>query len=247
MRKVILYMALPVVAVIFLVVLSGYFGPSGVQYATVEGRVVDKLSQGWVWGVQITVGGKTTSRYVSETYYLDEIKPGSYTLVAIAPNYYQFKKDVILKEGTNVVDISIEGREIPGLEGIEVFTSTIDEGIELEIVFLDSEWEIIKRYPCLPLRLEGTLFLDVGRVRSEKGRKVFEGPIELFWDTDAALGNNKGIIPWEKIDIKREDEDKEKKVIILKDYGILELILHTPQGDFKQTRMGVPLFQVPEG
>ncbi|GAG58018.1 unnamed protein product, partial [marine sediment metagenome] len=66
-----------------------------------------------------------------------------------------------------------------------------------------------------------------------KGRKILEGPIELFWDSGAFLARNKAIIPWERIKIDRETEK----------LGILELALHTPQGDFSDTIDDVQLYK----
>jgi hypothetical protein len=84
------------------------------------------------------------------------------------------------------------------------------------------------------LELEGTLWARIGTEEDYvKGRNIMEGPIELFWDSDAFLARNKAIIPWEKIKIDRETEK----------LGILELALHTPQGDFSDTIDDVQLYK----
>lgn len=242
MRKIIFYIIPAIIIAIFLVV---FFSPRSVDYAEVKGKVRDELCGDAVWGVKIVIDGKYITRYVSETYRLTEIEPRLHTLVATAPNYYEFKRDIQVERGSNVVDIYMRGKEIPDLKKIDIFTKPVDEGLQLEIWFINSEGEPVEHYPCLPLSLEGKLFLDIGRKKSEKGRKIFEGPIELFWDSETNLGKNKAIIPWDKIDVDRESKE-EKKVIIVKEYGILEITLHTPQGDFKHTTDSVRFFQYPE-
>jgi len=77
----------------------------------------------------------------------------------------------------------------------------------------------------MPLQFEGKLYVREGDEENySRGRLIYEGPIELFWDPKAYLARNKGLIPWEKIQVDRE---KEK-------YGLLEVLLRTPQGDFTE-------------
>lgn len=244
MRKIIFYIGPLVIIIVFLAI---FFSAQSVKYADIKGEVVNELCKEAVWGVRIVVDGKCITRYLSKTYYLTEIEPGSHTLVVTAPNYNEFKEDIQVNKGVNIVNISMKGKEIPDLNKIRIFTKTADEGLQLEIVFFNSQRKIIEHYPCLPLSLEGKLFLDIGKKESEKGRKIFEGPIELFWDPKASLGKNKATISWDKIDIDIDKEEWEKKkVIILKDYGILDAILHTPQGNFEYTASRVRLFQLPD-
>ncbi len=244
MRKIIFYIAPIVIIAIFLVI---FFNTQSVKYAEIKGEVVDELCKEAVWEVRIVVDDKCITHYLSKTYHLTGIEPGPHTLVATAPNYDEFKKDIQVNKGTNIVNIFMKGKEIPDLNKIRVLTETTDEGLQLEIAFFNSQGKIIERYPCLPLSLKGKLFLDVGKRNSEKGRKIFEGPIELLWDSQAPLGKNKATIFWDKIDIDINNEEWEKKkVIILKDYGILDLILYTPQGNFEYSVNRVRLFQLPD-
>ncbi|RLE06788.1 hypothetical protein DRZ78_04090 [Candidatus Aerophobetes bacterium] len=231
MRRTFLYI---IIGVIIAVCLGIFFSIERAKYGEVEGKVVDELSGDAVRGVKIVLDGKSTTHYMSKTYRLTGIKPGSYTLKVTAPNYYDLNKDIFVKKGKNLVDISLKGKEIPDLKGIIIFTEPKNKGIEIEIRFTNSKGEGIVNYPCLPLTLEGKLFTRIGTEKKYiKGKKIFEGPIELFWDSKAYLAKNKAIIPWEKIHI----DQKEKK------YGILEVTLHTPQGDFKDTSDDVKLFK----
>lgn len=235
MRKSIAY---PAIISIIIVVLLIVFLPRliGGKDAEVRGKAVDALSDDPVWKIKIVVDDKSTLKYIypSKTYSLTGIKPGSYTLKASAPNYYDFTKDIELKRGENIVDISMKGKEIPDLKSIIVFTESQDKGIQLEIRFVNSEGLGITEFPCLSLNLEGTLWARIGTEEDYvKGRKIFEGPIELFWDSDAFLAKNKAVIPWEKVKIDRETEK----------FGVLEVVLHTPQGDFSDTIDDVELYK----
>jgi len=205
---------------------------TGEKYGRVKGVVVDALSGDAVRQVRILVDGKSTIKFTSTSYGLTEIPPGSHTLKASAPNYYDFTKPIQVKRGKNLVDIAMRGREIPDLQGIIIFTESKERGIEIEIRFTDSKGEGIVDYPALPFTLEGALFVREGTEGDyEKGRKILEGPIELFWDSKEWLAKNKGIIPWDRI---RIDAEKEK-------YGILQVVLHTPQGDFEDNSTDVKL------
>jgi hypothetical protein len=207
---------------------------TGEEYGEVKGTIADALSGDAVREVRILVDGKSTIKFASTSYSLTEIPPGSYTLKASAPNYYDFTKPIQVKRGKNLVDIAMRGREIPDLQGIIIFTEAKEKGIEIEIRFTDSKKEGIVNYPALPLTLEGVLFLRGGTEGNyEKRRKIFEGPIELFWDSEEWLAKNKGIIPWDRI---KADSETEK-------YGILQVVLHTPQGDFEDRSEEVELFR----
>jgi len=235
MKKPIVY---TIIIGIVIVVLLAIFLPRliGEKYGEVRGKAVDVLSNDPVWKIRIVVDGKSTLkyRYPSKTYYLTGIKPGSYTLKATAPNYYDFTKDIQVKRGENIVDIPMKGKEIPDLQGIIVFSEPVEKGVQLEIRFTNSKEEGITEFPCLSLSLEGTLWARIGsEEKYVKGRKIMEGPIELFWDSDAFLAKNKAIIPWGEIKIDRETEK----------FGIMEVTLHTPQGDFSDTIDDVQLYK----
>jgi len=190
MKKPIIYPG--IIIVIVIVVLLAVLIPRwiGGKYGEVRGEAVDTLSGDPVWKIRIVVGGKSTLkyRYPTKIYYLTGIEPGSYTLKAVAPNYYDFTKDIQVKRGENIIDISMKGKEIPDLQGIIVFSESVEKGIQLEIRFVDSQGHGITEFPALSLELEGTLWARIGTEEEYvKGRKILEGPIELFWDSDAFL------------------------------------------------------------
>ena len=230
MKRSILYV---IVGLIVVVALVATFNLRSGKYATLKGKIVDALSEDPVWKVNIVLDGKSTTRYMSKTYRFTGIKPGSYTFKATAPNYYSFSKEIKVKRGENILDVSLKGEKIPDLQGIIVFTESQEKGIQLEIRFTDSKGEGITKFPCLSLDLEGKLYLRLGTEEDySRGKELFSGPIELFWDSQAFLAKNKGIISWEKIGEHLEIEK----------YGVLDVVLHTPQGDFEDTVDDVKLY-----
>jgi len=209
------------VAVLFVV---AYF-TTQVNYGILKGTVVDLYSQDVVRKLTITIDGRSDILFRSKEYQLTRIPPGKHVLKAEAPYYYPFSQELEIRRGVNVFNFTMEGKEIPDLAGIICFADPTDRGIEIEIRFKDSKGIGISDFPGMPLQLEGKLYVREGDEENySRGRLIYEGPIELFWDPKAYLARNKGLIPWEKIQVDRE---KEK-------YGLLEVLLHTPQGDFTE-------------
>ena len=203
------------------------------ESGSIEGRIIDALSNDSVWQAWIVVDGKSTLKFEDTRYRLTGIEPGTYTLKATAPNYTDFSKKIEIKDGKNVVNISMKGIEVPDLSEIIAFTETSDKGILIEIRLLDSEKTAIEHHPAIPLRMEGKLFLRMGDSSDHNlGKKIFSGPIEVFWDPEENLAKNKGIIPWDKI----KTEPKENL------YGLLRLNIHTDQGSFSYLVKDTELF-----
>ena len=222
-----------VIGILFVVACLVYLVWPHKENTSVEGSIIDALSNDSVWQAWIVVDGKSTLKFEDTRYRLTGIKPGAYTLKAVAPNYTDFSKNIEVKEGKNVVDISMKGIEVFDLSEIIAFTETSDKGILIEIRLLDSEKTAIEHHPAIPLRMEGELFLRVGdSIDHDFGKKIFSGPIELFWDPEGNLAKNKGFIPWDKIEI----EPRENL------YGLLRLHLHTNQGNFRYVVKDTELF-----
>lgn len=226
--KIVLSGILVLVAVLFTL---SYF-TTRMNYGIIEGRVVDELSSDIVRRLNLSLGDRTDILFRSKHYRFTGLPPGRYTLQAEAPYYEPFSQDIEIKRGINTFDFSMRGVEIPDLDGIICFTTPVQEGIEIEIRFRNTQGRGISDYPALPLDLSGSLYVREGdRDDYTRGRLIFEGTIELFWDPEAHLARNKGIIPWEKI---RVDSEIEK-------FGVLDLILETPQGIFEDTISNVEL------
>ena len=207
------------------------------EYGSVEGRIIDALSNDSVWQAWIVVDGKSTLKFKDTRYKLTGIKPGTHILKTTAPNYTDFSKTIEIKNGKNVLNISMKGIEVPDLSDIIAFTETTDKGIFIEIRLLDSEKTAIEHHPAIPLRMEGELFLRRGDSFDHNlENKIFSGPIKVFWDPEENLAKNKGFIPWDKI----KTEPKENL------YGLLRLNVHTSQGNFSYIVKETELFPQPK-
>ncbi len=231
MRKFIPYIVV-IIAVVVIVAL--FIGLREASYGIIEGKAADELSGDPARELKIVVDGRSTIMYHSTSYKLTKIPPGDYTLKATAPNYYDFSEEVKIHKGENVLNFGMKGKEIPDLSGIIVFTESKEEGIEIEIRFTDSKEIGITDFPCLPIKIEGTLWKRIGEAENYiKGGKIFEGPIKHFWDSNAYLAKNKGIISWDKIKVEPKKNE----------YGVLDIEVHLEQGDFKDIVDDVKLFK----
>lgn len=222
-------------AVIILLLLA-YFS-TRVPYGILKGKVTDLYSQDVVRKLTLSIGGHSDILFQSKEYRITRIPPGKYTLKAEAPYYHPVTKELEIKRGENVFDFTMEGREIPGLAGIICFADPTDRGIEIEIRFKDAQGVGISDFPGFPLQLEGKLYVREGDAENfSRGRMLFKGPIELFWDSKAYLARNKGLISWDKVQVDKEKEQ----------YGLLELLLRTPQGNFEDVIEDVELVKKEE-
>ncbi len=235
MKKSLKYSIVAVIIVVGSIASFVFFG--GERSGEVTGSLGDALSGDAVWQARIVIGGKSIMKYRTNLYALTRIPPGSHTLTVTAPSYYDFTKTIQVKRGKNVVDVALRGKEVIDMQGIIIFTESKDEGIEIEIRMTNSKGEGVVDYPMLPVTIDGALFMREGdEDEYSKGEKLFEGPIEHVWDSQEWLAKNKGFIPWDKIDT----EPAKNK------YGILDMVFHSPQGDFEDYSTDVRLFREEE-
>ena len=231
MKKFVIY-GIVVVAIGLIVVFNIAF--SKAKYGTVEGTVINRLSKAAVWNARIKVDGKSTIKYTDTRFVLTGIKPGSYSLDVEAPAYKKHSSTIEVKKGINIAHISMESTGVPGLSDIIAFTESNDKGIQVEIRLLDDEKIAITNYPAIPATLDVALFVRIGSEENyRKGRLIFEGPVDLFWDSEVELAKNKAIIPWDSIQV---DEKTEK-------YGVLDIVFKTDQGTFNYVVKEVELFK----
>lgn len=239
MKKPFLYLTV-IIAVVIIVVTTVLFATlRAPQYGIVKGKIADELSGDPVRGVRIVMGGRSTVLYRSTQYELTRIPPGEYTLEASPPSgWLKFSKNIKVKPGENKLDIPLKGDKIPGLTEIICFTESGKKGITVEIRYVDPEGIGMTEFPQLPITVEVTLWERVGEEDNyRKGKKLFEGEIEHFWDSAAYLAKNKGFIPWDKLPTKIEEEK----------WGIMEVRVKLEQGEFKDTIDDVQFFPLKEG
>lgn len=226
-------LVLVIIAAVFLLVFGILeFGLS--RKGAVIGTVADALSGAPVYKARIAVGGRSTIRYVDKNFRITGLDPGVYTLKVSAPGYEPMKKEIIVKRGATRVDMLMRGSEIPGLDDILVFTDSIESrGIQLEIRFVNRRGVGIKHFPKLPMTMDARLYARLGTGEEySRGRLIYSGPAELYWDPEASLGKNKGIIYKDRLAVDPGTDGR---------YGVLDVVLHTPQGDYRDTRADVLL------
>lgn len=236
-RNRIRVLVLAVVGLAITLFLVSTYLSTRVPYGILRGKVTDLYSQDVVRKLTLKIGERSDILFQSKEYRITRIPPGKYTLHAEAPYYHPLTREIEIKRGENIFDFTMEGKEIPGLAGIICFSDPTDRGIEIEIRFKDNQGVGISDFPGFPLQLEGKLYVREGDNNNfSRGRLIFEGPIPLFWDSKAYLARNKGLISWDKIQIDAQKEP----------YGLLELLLHTPQGDFEDIIEDVELVKKEE-
>ena len=212
----------------------GVLGVGQKPKGMIVGTVTDALGGGPVYKARIVVGGRFTIRYMDKNFQITHLTPGPYTLKVSAPGYESVAKEVVVERGTTRVDIRMRGIEISGLDHILVFADSIrGGGIQLEIRFVNKEGVGIKYFPRLPMSMEAKLYARRGTQRDyTRGRLIYSGPVDLYWDAEASLGKNKGIISKERLTMLSETDGR---------YGVLDVILTIPQGDYRDTRADVLL------
>ncbi len=231
MRRRNSYILLIIGVLVGVLFLSVYFS-TRIPYGILEGRIVDEVSGDVVRRVRLSVSDRTDILFNSKDFRFTHLSPGHYEFIAEAPYYDLVNEEIEINRGVNTLEISMRGLEIPGLDGIISFTNSVEEGIEIEIRFRNTQGRGITDYPALPLQLEGTLYHREGtRDDYTLGRVLYEGEIALFWDPEAHLARNKGLIPWDEINGELVEET----------HGVLELVLHTPQGSFEDRVENVAL------
>ncbi|MBW2057225.1 MAG: carboxypeptidase regulatory-like domain-containing protein [Deltaproteobacteria bacterium] len=222
-----------IVAVAGLAALGVFRHGSG-REGCIAGTVTDALGGGPVYKARIVVDGRSTIRYRDKNFRITRLKPGSYELKVTAPGYALAQIGVVVGRGTTRVEVPMRGERIPGLDHILVFADSVkNRGIELEIRFVSKDGTGIRHYPRLPVTMDARLCVRLGDERSyARGRLIYSGPVDLYWDQKAVLARNRGIIPKEKLNLDPAVEGT---------YGVLDVVLHTPQGDFRDTRADVLL------
>jgi len=234
MKRLPLYITLAIIGVALVIVIVSFTTLSASKSGIVEGKIFDELSGDPVRGVRIVIDGRSTVLYHTTEYQLTKIPPGEWTMQVSPPTgWLKFTKTLKVKSGKNTINIPLKGDKVPDLTGIICFTDSDEKGITIEVRYVDSKGIGMTEFPRLPVKIEITLWERIGEEDNyKKGRKLFEGPVEEFWDSKAYLAKNKGFISWDKIPVRF----KEKK------YGVMEIRVHLKQGDFKDTVDDVQLF-----
>ena len=229
-----LYISIIIIVAGLVLVVLGIFGVGQGRKGVMVGTVTDALSGDPVHQAKIRVGGRSTIRYMDKNFEITNLKPGKYTLRISAPSYASVAMDVTVGRGVSRVDVTMKGTEIPGLDHIIVLADSIEgQGIQLQIRFVNKEGIGIDHFPRLPMTMDAKLYSRIGtEEKYTRGRLIYSGSVDLYWDSKAYLGKNKGIIPKEKLKVDPKTDGK---------YGVLDMVLRCPQGDFKASQADILL------
>jgi hypothetical protein len=231
LKKFRIYITMSIAAAILAAL--GILGVGENRKGIILGTVTDALSDDPVYKAKISIGGRSTIRYKDKKFRITNLEPGTYTLNVSAPDYESVAREVTVERGGNRVDIVMKGTEISGLDHIIVFSESVEQGIKLEIRFVNGEGKGIEHFPRLPLSMGAKLYEQHGtKENPRRGRLIYSGPVELYWDPESYLGKNRGILPAEKFGSDSKLEGR---------YGILDVVLRTAQGDFENTVSNVLL------
>ena len=221
-------------ALLIVIAATGLFFFNRERWGVVEGTLVDELSKGPVWHAVIAVDGRSTLKFRSTEFSLSKISPGDHTLKVSAPNYSDVAKPLTVRPGRNIVHIVMRSSGIPGLEGILAFGEVFEKGLRVEIRLTDGDGVAITNHPAVECRLEVALFQREGvEPDYAKGLLLFKGPLDLVWDGEDSLARYKGIIPWDKMEMRPADNQ----------VAILEATLFTSQGTFTFTNNEIEFSQ----
>ena len=213
---------------------TGWYVYNRERWGVVEGTLVDALSLGPVWHATISVGGRSTVKFNSTEFRLSKITPGDHTLKISAPNYQDVARKITVRPGRNGVHIAMQGTGIPDLNGILAFAEPLENGLRVEIRLTDHDGVAITNHPAIECRLEVALYLREGvDPNFTKGRQIFEGPLDLFWDKEDSLARYKGFILWDKMKMRPRSDQ----------FGILVATLFTSQGTFTFTNNDIEFSQ----
>jgi len=233
MKKYRLRVSLPVLLAAAIAA-TGWYVYDRSRWGVVEGTLVDALSRGPVWHAAIRVGGRSTVKFTSTEFSLSKIPPGDYTLQASAPNYVDAAQKITVRPGRNVVHIAMRGAGIPDLNGILAFAEPLENGLRVEIRLTDQAGVAITNHPAIECRLQAALYLREGvDPHFTRGRQIFEGPVDLFWDKEDSLARYKGIIAWDKMKPRPRSNQ----------FGILEATLFTSRESFTFTNNDIEFSQ----
>jgi hypothetical protein len=155
---------------------------------TLQFRLVDSVSRGWVWGVTMKIQGReAVGFYQSDAgptwYDFTHLSPGASTLELSAPGYRPLTVPVTLHRGANRIEKPLEmtGLEIPGLARFVLFESLDNADIVVQLRPVGQDGKAVQNHPCLPIWVGARVYAqaDGGTAR---GQELFSGAVPWTWD-----------------------------------------------------------------
>jgi hypothetical protein len=167
---------------------------------TLEFRIQDRVSKGWVWNAAMTLQNRTIRGFFQKDgglrdYRFTHLKPGDWMLEVTAPSYEPVNIPVTLKSDQNSIEdpIQMTGLEIPGLSHFIVFEEFVGKDILCELRPVGIDGEAVLNHPCLDLWIGAKISVQISngapvqtetsKESSARGTELFSGKIEWEWNT----------------------------------------------------------------
>lgn len=165
---------------------------------TLEFRVVDAVSGGWVYGAAIRLQDRFMLAHFQSDHgavpqRFTRLKPGPATIEVSAPHYLPQSVAVTLRRGPNVLADPIEmvGYEIPDLSHWVLFAEQAERGVVAELRPVSRAGSAVLDHPRLDIRVLARTTVQTFRGRptrerteegAERGLELFAGLAEVEWD-----------------------------------------------------------------
>lgn len=199
----------------------------GTNTVSLSGQVFDAVSGMPIYGVRITYGNRSTTRYLSKEFKLTSLPKGQGTLKAKAPGYLEAVKKIHINGEKTTVSIALHGKEVPGLGGVLVWGTAEKDGLMLDIRLTTAEGIGIERFPSLSFRSTVMISENLGPPQAPiRGKVLYEGSPKIYFDYASKLEKLKCRIPWSEIREQRSGVN----------FWVLDFELRTQQGAFHWTR-----------
>lgn len=196
----------------------------------VEGEVRDAVGGGPVYDARVSYAGRSTRLFRQSGFSLRyDARPQGLLRVS-APGYEAVELQPRLRRHRTRLQISLQGREVPGWQGILAWVTRRSNDLLVEIQLLDAQGVAIEHFPRLAWSARARIWENVGsESRPVCGRLLYEGTPEVSPNPESKLRKLRAAIPLERV--ARAGTK----------LGVLEFRLQGEQVQFSWTRGDVPL------
>jgi hypothetical protein len=198
----------------------------------VEGEVRDAAGGGPVYDARVSYAGRSTRLFTQKSFSLRYDGRPQGLLRVSAPGYVAVELQPRLRRHRARVQISLQGREVPGWHGILAWATRRGNGLLVEIQLLDAQGVAIEHFPGLAWSAQARIWENVGsESKPVRGRLLYEGSPAVTSNPESKLRKLRAAIPVERI---ARSGTK---------LGVLEFVLQAQQRQFSWTRGDVPLVE----
>ncbi len=194
---------------------------------TLTGEIFDRSSGMPVYAARVRFDDRSTMLFTTRQFTLRSLSKGTGTLTVSAPGYATQSRRIRLSRRETRVAIGLEGKEVPGLAGVLVWGEKEGDSLRLDIRLLDTQGSVIERFPLLPFRARVKIWENLGSESAPlRGWLLYQGDLEPSFDPASRLDKLRCRIGMRELKTPRAGVQ----------LGVLDVVLHTGQGDFPWTR-----------